>query len=124
MGRIGWRLMVRMKEHVPKCVRDYIKNCKGLYTNNIQLVRAAKKSAVAEHLLENDNCGKDFDWLKFDILSKCRNMWELKIMEAVTITSLLPNLNRQNEFDFVTTCGALFHLLYFLAYPSSLKSQI
>ena len=103
VGRTGRRLMLRMKEHVPKCVRDFIKNPQHPYSGNTTLVRAAKKSAIAQHLLDNNNCGTSFDWSRFEVLRKCQYMGELKVLEAVTITSLQPNLNRQNEFDFVTT---------------------
>ena len=103
VGRTGRRLMVRMKEHVPKCVRVFVEDPKEPFDKNITLVRAAKKSSIAQHLLESSSCGKSFDWSRFDVIRKCKHMGELKIMEAVTITSLQPNLNRQNEFDFTTT---------------------
>ena len=95
--------MVRMKEHVPKCVLNFIKDPSYPFGNNIKLTRAGKKSSIAQHLLENKTCGKEFDWTRFNIIHKCKNMWELKIMEAVAITSIEPNLNRQNDFDFITT---------------------
>ena len=103
VGRTGRRLMVRMKEHVPKFVRVFIENPQQPYHENTKMVRAAKSSSISNHLLENHECGKAFDWSRFKIIHKCHSKWKLKVMEAVAITSIQPDLNRQNEFDFVTT---------------------
>ena len=103
VGRTKRRFIVRMKEHVPKCVEEFIQGPQvAPYTNNIKLVRAARKSSVAQHLLENKECGKSFDWSSFTILHKCRSLFQLKVMEAITITTLKPVLCKQCEFDFTT----------------------
>ena len=103
VGRTGRRLGVRMKEHVPRCVKLFIENPQHAFSDNITLVRAAKKSSIANHLLENPECGKSFDWTRFKIVHKCKSLWQLKVLEAVTIASVQPDLNKQTEFDFATT---------------------
>ena len=61
MGRTTRRLGDRIKEHVPKCVLNHCtNNSNDEYMVSDKLRRAAKRSAIAEHLLQNKNCGIGF----------------------------------------------------------------
>ena len=104
VGKTKRRLTDRMKEHIPACVKNYYaKTPDQDYKNNITLVRAATKSSVAHHLLENKNCGLKLSECKFTILRKCRSSFEMDVFETVFIASKEPTLCKQREFDFVTS---------------------
>ena len=48
-----------MKEHVPKCVKDFIED-----KNNIKsaaLMNATRKSSIEVHLVNYPNCGKNYE---------------------------------------------------------------
>ena len=73
------------------------------FNKNITLVRAAKKSAVAKHLLNNaKECSKKFNDDHFKIVRICKTEFHLKVAEAVSISTLEPSLCVQQEFDYVT----------------------
>ena len=84
--------MERVREHVPPCVQRFIKDPMHDYTDDVQLVRASKKSAIAEHLLKNR---------EFSVLKQCGNDYELKVHEAVLIGIMCPTLCTQTKFDYV-----------------------
>ncbi len=66
-------------------------------------MRAAKKSAVAKHLLNNaEECGKKSTDDCFKIVRVCKTEFHLKVAEAVLISTLEPSLCVQQEFDYVT----------------------
>jgi hypothetical protein len=103
VGKTTRRLTDRMKEHVPRCVRRYLENPTGNYSDNTTLVNASLKSSVAKHLLKNHaTCGREYDDKCFKILRCCSSDFELKVCEAVLILTLEPTLCIQREFDFTT----------------------
>ena len=103
IGQTSRRFNERLKEHVPKCVRNFIANPTDNFENNITLVRASKKSAVAKHLLNNaKECGKRYADDCFKIVRICKTEFHLKVAEAVLISTLEPSLCVQQEFDYVT----------------------
>ena len=104
VGKTKRRLTDRIKEHIPACVKKhYTKTPNTDYKNNITLVRAAAKSSVAQHLLENKNCGLKLSECNFTIIRKCRSTFEMDVFETVFIASKEPTLCKQREFDFVTS---------------------
>ena len=55
IGQISRHLRTRIKEHVPKCVKDFIE---GKNNNKTKaLINATRKSAIADHLVNYPNCG-------------------------------------------------------------------
>ena len=52
----------RIKEHVPKCVREHIKNQSK--TISIATLNAMNRSSIAEHLIKNLICGKGVIMIK------------------------------------------------------------
>ena len=55
-GQTSRHLKTRIKEHVPKCVREHIKNQPK--TISIATLNAMNRSSIAEHLIKNPICGK------------------------------------------------------------------
>ena len=102
VGKTKRRIKARIREHVPKCVKDFIQNPSGDYKDNIKLCRAAGRSSITQHLLENKQCGINYNDNYFTILNKSKSEFELKILEAVYINLLAPSLCKQLEHDFTT----------------------
>ena len=93
-----------MKEHIPSCVKKfYSKPSDGVdYKTIPMLYNASKKSSIAEHLLNNPECGTNIAKCEFSILRRCTSKFRLDIAESVIIAAMEPSLCKQTEFDFVT----------------------
>ena len=78
VGQTSRRLGERIKEHVPKCVVDYLESNLDDYTKTQKLRNAASRSAIAEHLLNNKSCGAAYSMSSFTVLRKCRTKMELR----------------------------------------------
>ena len=93
-----------MSEHVPKCVKTALSNPnEGPNANpKLQLARqrAAKKSSVAEHLMNNTECLKHYQDDRFTILARGRNDYHLIVLESMYIMSLEPALCKMQQFDY------------------------
>ena len=105
IGLTSRQLKKRIKEHVPKCVRDYMvlteeekKTKKSIKINN-----SVKRSGIAEHLVNNDKCAENFNFDRFEIVKNCANISELIKLEAICIMLRKPKLCRQQEFDYVVS---------------------
>ena len=59
-----------------------------------------KRSAIAEHLVNNQSCAENFNLEKLQIIKSCCNVFDLVKMEAICILYRKPNLCRQEEFDY------------------------
>ena len=103
IGQTSRRFIERRKEHTPKCVKEFISNPTYNYKDNLTLVRASRKSAVAKHLLNNaKECGKRYADDCFKIIRICKIEFQLKDTEAVLIRTLEPSLCVQQEFDYAS----------------------
>ena len=47
-----------MKEHLPKCVKNFIEGKTNI--KSAALMNATRKSPIAEHLFNYQNCGKNY----------------------------------------------------------------
>ena len=104
IGQTSRRFAERLKEHVPKCVRQFIKNPTQAYETVLKLKRASNRSSIAKHLLKNPKkCGSYYDDDNFKIIRCCKTEFHLKVTEAVLISTLKPSLCVQQEFDFMTS---------------------
>ena len=104
VGKTSRRFVDRIKEHVPPCVKNFIRDPFDNYLQDTTLCNASKKSSVAKHLLENfDTCGKMYSLDKFRILRNCKTDFQLSVCEAVNILILEPSLCVQQKFDFTTS---------------------
>ena len=100
VGQTSRRLGERVKEHVPLCVKEFIANPTYDFKDNIQLLRASKKTAISKHLLENSICGTAYNEDCFSILRQCNSDYHLIVCEAVLIGIMAPTLCIQEKFDY------------------------
>ena len=60
---------------------------------------AAKRSSVAEHLINSRDCARKYDISKFKIIHHCNSVIDLVKLEAISIFLEKPELCKQKEFD-------------------------
>ena len=102
VGRTSQRLQDRIKQHVPKWLRQHTGS------QRLQPDRACKKtksvpecdSAIGQHLLMNDQCAANYNENQFSILDTARSLFHLSLLEATYIRLRRPNLCRQKEFVY------------------------
>ena len=75
------------------------------------VVNATKKSSIAEHLINNTNCAKNYDLSRFKILNSCTNSIDLVRMEEISIFLNKPELCKQKEFDYKVFFNCLIMFL-------------
>ena len=101
IGQTTRQLKKRYKEHIPICVEKFLKfSEKEKETKPMKIVNAMKRSAIAEHLVNNHNCAENFSVERFKIIKNCGNVFDLIKMEAICILNRKPTLCRQKEFDY------------------------
>ena len=98
IGQTSRHLETRIKEHVPKCVKDHIKNQPKKMSN--ATLNATKRSSISEHLVKNPKCGNNYSETKFKVLRSCTNIFDLIKIEAIYIHLDKPELCKQREFDY------------------------
>ena len=84
VGRTAQRLQDRIKQHVPKWLRQHITS------QRVQPNRASKRkqsapecdSAIGQHLLENDQCAANCNDDQFFILDIARSLFHLSLLKA------------------------------------------
>ena len=102
VGRTVQRLQDRIKQHVPKWLRQHTAS------QRVQPNRACKRkqptpecdSAIGQHLLENDQCAANYNDDKFSTLDTARSPFHLSVFEASYIKVRRPNLCKQKEFVY------------------------
>ena len=102
VGRTAQRLQDRIKQHVPKWLRQHTAS------QRVQPNRACKQkqltperdSAIGQHLLENNQCAANCNDDQFSILDTARSPSQLSLLEASYITVRRPNLCKQKEFVY------------------------
>ena len=60
---------------------------------------AAKRSSVAEHLINNRDCSGKYDISRFKIIHHCNSVFDLVKFEAISVFLKKPELCEQKEFD-------------------------
>ena len=104
VGKTSRRLVDRVKEHVPTCVRRFLADPHDQRAADTPLVNASKRSSIAKHLLDKfATCGSRYSDDQFRILRRCRTDFQLSVSEAVLILTLQPTLCVQQKFDFITS---------------------
>ena len=104
IGQTTRHLKIRIKEHIPKCVEDYITGKSACISK--AMINASKRSAISEHLINNVNCAKKYNVTMFSSMKQCSNKYDLIKMEAILIHLYRPELCKQKEFDYIV---ALFN---------------
>ena len=102
VGRTAQRLQDRIKQHVPKSLRQHTTS------QRVQPNRACKRkqptpecdSAIGQHLLENNQCAANYNDDQFSILDTARSPFHLSLLEASYIKVRRPNLCKQKEFVY------------------------
>ena len=92
VGRTSQRLQSRIKQHIPKNI------LKVLGTN--KKPKSKPSSAIAQHLLKNISCGKQYQPSMFTIIGNGRSKFHLQVLEALHIVGMDPLLCRQKEFVY------------------------
>ena len=57
----------RIKEHVPKSIQEFCK-MSNKENKSVRVVNASKRSAIAEHLVNNSNCASNYNLNRFKII--------------------------------------------------------
>ena len=102
VGRTAQRLQDRIKQHVPKWLRQHTAS------QRVQPNRTCKQkqptpecdSAIGQHSLENDQCAANYNDHQFSILDTARSPFHLSLFEASFTEVRLPNLCKQKEFVY------------------------
>ena len=116
VGRTTQRLQERIKQHVPKAIRQKTTLTQEQGTHRSQPTRTqpnrkckAKSktqfepesdSAIGQHLLESNQCARNYSDSRFKILTTARSQFHLSLLEAVYISRKKPDLCRQKQFVF------------------------
>ena len=96
VGRTSQRPHDRIKQHIPKAIRNETQPDGGLFQFN-----STSTSAIGQqHLLNNEKCASYYDDSKFSILAKGRTLFHLSTLEATLIKMLKPVLCRPEEFVY------------------------
>ena len=93
VGRTSQRLQDRIKQHIPKAIKNQAQPNRDLFQSN-----HVSTSAIGQHLLNNEKCASHYDDNQFSILAKGRTLFHLSNLEATFIKILQPELCRQKEF--------------------------
>ena len=115
VGRTTQRLQERIKQHVPKTIRQKTTLTQEQGSHQSQPTRTqpnrnkAKKktqfepesdSAVGQHLLKSNQCARNYSDSRFKILTTVRSQFHLSLLEAVYISRKKTDLCRQKQFVF------------------------
>ena len=103
VDRTSQRLQDRINQHISRCIRSDkrpTKNLPNRERNIISTPTVYRDSAIAQHLLENEECAKHFNNAQFSILATARSLLHLSVLEATYINSLQPIICRQKEFVY------------------------
>ena len=63
-------------------------------------MNAIKRSATAEHLVNNQSCAENFKLERFKKIKSCCNVFDLVKMETTCIQNRKPTLCRQTKLDY------------------------
>ena len=93
VGRTSQRLQARIKQHIPKYVRN----------TNASLLNRKPSSSIAKHLVDSPDCRKNYRDSQFKVLSFGRSDCHLAALEALYIMQKKPKLCVQKKFTVYTT---------------------
>ena len=116
VGRTTQRLQERIKQHVPKALRQKTTLTQKQETHRSQPTRTqpnrkykAKSktqfepesdSAIGQHLLESIKCARNYSDWQFIILTTARSQFHLSLLEAFYISRKKTDLCMQKQFVF------------------------
>ena len=100
MGQTSRHFKTRIKEHLPAYELKFIE--KELEIKTMKTKNAAKRSSVAEHLINNRDCTRKYDMSKFKIIHHCKSVFDLAKLEA--ISTFKKKQNCANKKNLITKC--------------------
>ena len=116
VGRTTQRLQERIKQHVPKAIRQKTTLTQEQGTHRSQATRTqpnrkckaksktqfepVSDSAIGLHLLESTQCPRNYSDLQFKILTTARSQFHWSQLKAVSISRKKTDLCRQKQFVF------------------------
>ena len=95
VGRTSQRLQDRIKQHIPKAIRNQIQPDHDLFQPN-----PTSTLAIGQHIPINEKGASCYDENQFSILAKGRTLFNLPILETILIKMPKPELCRQKEFVY------------------------
>ena len=95
VGRTSQGLQDRIKQHIPKAIRNQAQPGRALFQFNHTITLA-----IGQHLFNNEKCASYYDDNQFSILAKGRTLFHLSTLEATLIKMLKPELCPQKEFVY------------------------
>ena len=63
------------QKHVPRRVKKFIEGNTNIKT--AALINATRRSSISKHLVNNPECGNNYEDIRFRILQQCLNVCEL-----------------------------------------------
>ena len=106
VGRTSQRLEERIKQHVPKHIRnqqpsqDRTNLSRSCKSKNLDITHVVYDSAIGQHLADNPTCAANYTNDRFVVIARARTSFHLSALEATFISCLRPNLCRQKEFVY------------------------
>ena len=79
VGRTSQRLQDRIKQHIPKAIRNQAQPNHDLFQSN-----HTSTSAIGQHLLNNEKCASHYDDNQFSILAKGRTLFHLSTWKQLS----------------------------------------
>ena len=102
MGRTSQGLQDRIRQHVPKSIRNRTGQERKQPERQGKSINSIPHcdSVIRNHLLDNQKCASHNKDNQFFIFSKAPSDFDLSVLESIFITLLKPNLCRQKEFVY------------------------
>ena len=91
VGRTNQRLSTRIRQHIPPKLEKTL-------GSNMNMSQDPLSSSIAEHLVKNPECGKNFCSQMFTIIGRGRSFFHLQALEALNISIRRPVLCQQKKF--------------------------
>ena len=95
IGRTSQRLHDRIKQLIPKAIRNQTQPDRNLFQSN-----PTSTLAIRQHFLNNEKCASYHNDNQFSILAKGRTLVYLSTLEVTLIKMLKPELCHQKEFIY------------------------
>ena len=92
----------RIKEHIPKSIDELCK-MSNKKSKSIRVVNATKRSAIAEHLVNNFECASNYNLKILKIIKYCFHIFDLIKLEAICILITKPKLCKRTDFEYTVS---------------------
>ena len=97
VGRTSQRPQDRIKQGIPKAIRNQTQPDRDLFQSN-----STSTSAIRQHFLNHKKCTSNYDDNQFSIVARGRTLFYFSTLEVTLIKMLKPELCRQKEFVYTS----------------------